>query len=58
MALVVVVVLAGAGLPAAWGLQRQLIYYPDASDVPPEATCSRARDVTLETYDGPELGAW
>lgn len=41
-ALVVVVVLAGAGLAAAWGLQRQLIYYPDASDVPPGATCSRA----------------
>ena len=59
MALVVVVVLAGVGLAAVWFLQRQLIYYPDASDVPPAGdVLPGARDVTLETYDGLELGAW
>lgn len=59
MALVVVVVLAGLCLAAVWGLQRQLIYYPDASDVPPAAdVLPGARDVTLETADGIELGAW
>ena len=59
MALVVVVVLAGIGLAAVWGLQRQLIYYPDANDVPPAGdVLPGARDVTLETADGLELGAW
>lgn len=59
MALVVLVVLLGVGLAAVWGLQRQLIYYPDASDVPPAGdVLPGARDVTLETYDGLELGAW
>lgn len=59
MALVVVVLLAGLCLAAAWGLQRQLIYYPDASDVPPAAdVLPGARDVTLETADGLQLGAW
>ena len=59
MTLVVVVLLAGVGLTAVWGLQRQLIYYPDASDVPPAGeVLPGARDVTLETADGLELGAW
>jgi fermentation-respiration switch protein FrsA (DUF1100 family) len=59
VAVVVVVVLAGIGLAAVWGLQRQLIYYPDANDVPPAGdVLPGARDVTLETADGLELGAW
>lgn len=59
MTLVVVVLLVGAGLMAVWGLQRQLIYFPDASDVPPAGeVLPGARDVTLETADGLELGAW
>ena len=35
MALVVVVLVVGVGLAAVWGLQRQLVYFPDASGVPP-----------------------
>lgn len=50
--LVVVVV-----LPVS--LQRSLIYAPDASPVPPAADAlPEARDVTLRTADGLELGAW
>jgi pimeloyl-ACP methyl ester carboxylesterase len=57
--LVIVVLLAGGCLAAAWGLQRQLIYYPDPSDVPPVSeVLPGARNVTLETADGLELGAW
>jgi fermentation-respiration switch protein FrsA (DUF1100 family) len=56
---VVVVLLVGVGLVAVWGLQRQLVYFPDASDVPPAGeVLPGARDVTLETADGLELGAW
>ncbi len=59
MALVVVVVLLALALAAVWGLQRQLIYFPDTSDVPPAGeVLPGARDVTLETADGLELGAW
>lgn len=59
MVLVVVVLLVGVGLAAVWGLQRQLVYYPDASDVPPAGeVLPGASDVTLETADGLELGAW
>jgi uncharacterized protein len=40
-------------------LQRQLTYFPDASPVPPAAEAiAGARDVTLHTDDGLELGAW
>ena len=40
-------------------LQRQLIYFPDASPVPPAgAVLDGARDVVLHTDDGLELGAW
>lgn len=40
-------------------LQRQLTYFPDASPVPPAAEAIvGARDVTLQTDDGLELGAW
>jgi fermentation-respiration switch protein FrsA (DUF1100 family) len=56
---VVVVLLVGVGLVAVLGLQRQLVYFPDASDVPPAGeVLPGARDVTLETADGLELGAW
>ncbi len=42
-----------------WWLQRHLIYFPDASSVPPAgAVIEGARDVTLHTGDGLELGAW
>jgi fermentation-respiration switch protein FrsA (DUF1100 family) len=59
VALLVLVLLAGLVLAAVWGLQRQLIYFPDPSDVPPAGdVLPGARDVTLETSDGVELGAW
>ena len=42
-----------------WAVQRQLIYFPDAADVPPAGdVIPGARDVTLRTEDGLELGAW
>lgn len=42
-----------------WALQRQLIYFPDARPVPAAAdVIAGARDVTLYTTDGLELGAW
>lgn len=53
--LVVVVVIVGA----FWALQRQLIYFPDTSTVPPAAeVLPGGRDVVLTTSDGLELGAW
>ena len=55
-----VVVLLGEMLVAMlWALQRQLIYFPDPTPVPPAAeVIAGARDVTLRTADGLELGAW
>jgi uncharacterized protein len=51
---IVVVVIA-----ALWTWQRQLIYFPDRSEVPPAATVvPGALDVTLHTADGLDLGAW
>ena len=42
-----------------WALQRQLVYFPDATPVPPAAeVIAGSRDVTLHTTDGLELGAW
>jgi pimeloyl-ACP methyl ester carboxylesterase len=42
-----------------WALQRQLIYLPDTTPVPPaDDVITGARDVTLRTADGLELGAW
>jgi hypothetical protein len=42
-----------------WWQQRQLIYFPDSSSVPPAGeVIEGARDVTLHTEDGLELGAW
>ena len=59
MALVVMVVLLAGALALMWALQRQLIYFPDAADVPPASdVLPGARDVTLSTSDGLELGAW
>ena len=40
-------------------LQRQLIYFPDSTRVPPAGdVIEGARDVTLHTSDGLALGAW
>lgn len=57
---VVVVVLAGGlVIGLAWWQQRQLIYFPDRTAVPPaEDVIDGARDVTLRTEDGLDLGAW
>lgn len=42
-----------------WALQRQLIFFPDNTPVPPaENIFVGARDVTLRTADGLDLGAW
>ena len=53
---VLVLVLLVAMLAA---LQRQLIYFPDATTVPPAGQVIQgARDLTLHTSDGLALGAW
>ena len=58
-ALVVVLLLVGVLVGMLWALQRQLVYYPDRTPVPAAATVvDGARDVTLTTADGLELGAW
>jgi uncharacterized protein len=58
-ALVAVLVLVTVLVAAAWSLQRRLIYFPTTSPVPPAGNViSDARDVTLRTSDGLELGAW
>jgi len=55
----VLVVILGTGVGMLWALQRQLIYFPDASPVSPAAdVIPGSRDVTLHTADGLELGAW
>jgi fermentation-respiration switch protein FrsA (DUF1100 family) len=42
-----------------YALQRQLIYFPDPTRVPPASdVIAGARDITLHTSDGLELGAW
>lgn len=51
--------LVGTVVAMPWALQRQLIYFPDARPVPAAAdVIAGARDVTLYTTDGLELGAW
>jgi alpha-beta hydrolase superfamily lysophospholipase len=46
-------------LALLWALQRRLIYLPFPAAVPPAATVlAGAREVTLRTVDGLELGAW
>jgi fermentation-respiration switch protein FrsA (DUF1100 family) len=54
-----VLLLAGTVVTVLWALQRQLIYFPDPAPVPPARdVIVGARDVTLRTADGLELGAW
>ena len=56
---VVVLLLGGTVIGLLWALQRQLIYFPDSTPVPPAGdVISGARDLTLHTADGLELGAW
>jgi fermentation-respiration switch protein FrsA (DUF1100 family) len=57
--LLAVVLLLGTVIGILWAVQRQLIYFPDPTRVPPAAEVIRgSRDVTLLTEDGLELGAW
>ena len=57
--LLVVVLLIGTVMGILWAVQRQLIYFPEAAQVPPAGeVVPGARDVTLRTHDGLELGAW
>ena len=59
LGLLVVLLIVGTVVAMAWALQRQLIYFPDPTPVPPAAdVIDGARDVTLHTADGLELGAW
>lgn len=51
--------LVGTVVAVLWALQRQLIYFPEPASVPPAAdVIPDARDVTLHTADGLDLGAW
>ena len=53
------VVLAALVVGALWAVQRQLVYFPDRTPVPPAASVlPGALDVVLETEDGLELGGW
>ncbi|WP_393916718.1 alpha/beta hydrolase [Halostreptopolyspora alba] len=55
VAVALLVVLGGL----LWGFQRRFIYLPDDDPVPPAAErIEGARDLTLRTEDGLELGAW
>jgi uncharacterized protein len=57
--LLVLLLIGGVVVGMAWWQQRQLIYFPDASSVPPAGeVIDGARDVTLHTEDGLELAAW
>ena len=58
-ALLVTTLVLGALMGLLWAFQRQLVYQPDPSAVPAAAdVIAGARDVTLHTGDGLELGAW
>ena len=57
--LIVMLLLLGTAVAIVWTLQRQLIYFPERGPVPAAAdVIPGARDVTLYTADGLELGAW
>jgi pimeloyl-ACP methyl ester carboxylesterase len=57
--LVVLLLIGGVVIGTLWWQQRQLIYFPNTSSVPPAGdVIEGARDVTLYTEDGLELGAW
>jgi pimeloyl-ACP methyl ester carboxylesterase len=57
--LLAVLLLGGTVVGLLWALQRQLIYFPDPTPVPPAGdVIAGARDLTLHTADGLELGAW
>ena len=57
--LLVAVLLMGTVIGILWTVQRELIYFPDASRVPPAGeVIEGARDLTLHTDDGLELHAW
>jgi uncharacterized protein len=57
--LAVLTVLGVVVMGLFWALQRSLVYLPDAAAVPPAGqVIPGARDVTLRTEDGLELGAW
>jgi len=59
IALVVVLALVVVVVGLLYGLQRRLIYFPDTGEVPPvDQVIQGAREVTLRTSDGLELGAW
>ncbi|MDQ3766508.1 MAG: lysophospholipase, partial [Actinomycetota bacterium] len=54
-----VVALVGVLLVVIWAVQRRLIYLPSPGPVPPaQDALEGAREVTLQTSDGLELGAW
>src|SRR3990170_3979876 len=58
-AVLVSVVVLGTGVGMLYALQRQLIYFPDATKVPAAAdVIAGSRDVTLHTSDGLDLDAW
>ena len=53
------VLLVGVAVGMLTALQRQLIYFPDSTRVPPAGdVIAGARDITLHTSDGLDLGAW
>lgn len=55
----VTVLLVGVAVSMLTALQRQLIYFPDPTTVPPATDVIQgARDLTLHTSDGLTLGAW
>jgi fermentation-respiration switch protein FrsA (DUF1100 family) len=57
--LVIVGVVGVAVLGLLWTLQRQLIYFPDSGPLPrAEQVIAGARDLTISTEDGLQLGAW
>lgn len=57
--LLFVPLLMGTVVVMLWAVQHRLIYFPDPTPVPAAAeVIPGARDVTLHTADGLELGAW